>query len=157
MCVGEILEILKSLLTPLIAIIATFIAYQQWKTNQQKVNSELYDRRLRIYEEVREILSIIQQDAKVSIENLLKFRTSVSEADFLFGPEISEYIDEIYNRGLELCRWNDEYRDHTQEYPVDYDHALVVRNKHQELNWLREQFVPAKKKFKKYLDINNKK
>lgn len=150
----EMIEIFRGLLTPTIAIIATYIAYQQWKTNQQKLKLERYDRRLRVYEEVRKILSIIFRDAKATTEDLLKFRTSVSEADFLFGPEISEYIDEIYNRGLDLCRWNDEYRDHTQEHPEDYDHAQVVKNKHQELSWLKEQFKPAKEKFKKYLDIS---
>ncbi len=83
-----IAEISKALLTPVIAIVATYIAWQQWKTNRQKLNLERYDRRLRIYEEVRKILSLISRDAVASMEDLLKFRTSVSEADFLFGPTL---------------------------------------------------------------------
>jgi hypothetical protein len=83
----QLIEISKSLLTPVIAIIATYIAWQQWKTNKQKLNLDRHDRRLRVYEEVIKILSIITRDAKASTEDLLKFRTSVSEADFLFGPE----------------------------------------------------------------------
>ena len=111
MCIEYIAELSTALLTPLIAIVATYIAWQQWRTNQQKLNLERYDRRLRVYEEVRKILSIIFRDAKASTDDLLKFRTSVSEADFLFGPEIPEYIDNIYKRGLNLWRWNQEYRD----------------------------------------------
>ncbi|MZH03257.1 MAG: hypothetical protein F3745_07665 [Nitrospinae bacterium] len=64
--------------------------------SRQKLNLERYDRRLRVYEEVRKILSIIVRDANAGTEDLLKFRTAVSEADFLFGPEIPEYIDQIY-------------------------------------------------------------
>ena len=150
----QLVELFKALLTPLIAIVATYIAWQQWKTNQQKLNFERYDRRLRIYEEVRKILSIIFRDAKASKEDLLKFRTSVSEADFLFGPEIPEYIDEIYRRGLNLCRWTEEYRDRTQDIPEGYDHQKVVAEKNKEFRWLSEQFEPAKKKFRKYLNIN---
>ena len=101
----QLIETLKALLTPLIAIVATYIAWQQWKTNRQKLNLERYDRRLRVYEEVKKILSIIMRDAKASTDDLLKFRTSVSEADFLFGQDIPEYIDEIYKHGLSLWRW----------------------------------------------------
>ncbi len=141
-------------MTPFIAIVAVYIAYQQWQTNRQKLNLERYERRLRVYEEVRKILSIIVREANVSTDELLRFRTSVSEADFLFGPEIPEYIDEIYKRGLKLWRFNQEYRDYTQEKPEGYDHEKVVEGMHEALTWLTEQFEPAKEKFKKYLDIN---
>ena len=150
----EILELSKALLTPVIAVITTYIAWQQWKTNRQKLNLDRYDRRLRIYQEVIRILSIILRDAKASTEDLLKFRTSVSEADFLFGPEIPKFIDEVYSHGLKLWRWNQEYRDHTKEAPKNYDHKKVVDEMHKELTWLTEQFEPAKEKFKKYLDIS---
>jgi hypothetical protein len=154
MCVEDIVKLSGALLTPLIAVVAAYIAWQQWKTNRQKLVMDRYDRRLRIYEEVRKILSIILRDAKASTDDLLKFRTSVSEADFLFGPEIMAYIDEIYKHGLSLWRWNQEYRDYTQEKRGGYDHAKVVDEMHKELTWLTEQFEPAKEKFKKYLDIS---
>ena len=154
MCLEQVIEVSKALLTPVIAMIATYIAWQQWKTNQQKLNLERYDRRLVVYEEVKKILSIVLRDADASFDDLLKFRTSVSEADFLFGEEIPNYIDEIYKRGLNLHRWNQEYRDYTQEKPDNYDHKHVVDEMHKELNWLSMQFEPAKEKFKKYLDIS---
>jgi|SRR5882672_5537469 len=72
----QILEISKALLTPLIAIVATYIAWQQWRTNKQKLLLERYDRRLRVYEEVRKILSVILRDAKASYDDLLRFRTA---------------------------------------------------------------------------------
>jgi len=150
MCVEQIIEISKALLTPLIAIVATYIAWQQWKTNRQKLNLEKYERRLHVYEEVRKILSIISVTLQPNIEDLLKFRTSVSEADFLFGPEITEYIDEIYKHGLALWRWNQDYR----EKPEDYNHKKVVDEMHKESAWIAEQFEPAKEKFKRYLDIS---
>ena len=95
MCLDQLVELSKALLTPLITVVATYIAWQQWKTNQQKLVLDRYDRRLKVYEEVRKLLSLIVRDAHASYEGLLKFRTAVSEADFLFGPEIPKYIDEI--------------------------------------------------------------
>ncbi len=154
MCIEQIADVSKALLTPLIAIVATYIAWQQWQTNRQKLVLDRYDRRLRVYEEVRKILSIILRDAGASYDDLLRFRTSVSEADFLFGPDITEYIDELYERGVKLQYWNGEYRDYTQPKPEGYDHKKIVDGKHSELTWLTAQFEPAKQKFKKYLDIS---
>jgi hypothetical protein len=150
----QLVDILSALLTPLIAIVATYIAWQQWTTNKRRLNLDRYDRRLRIYEEIIKILSVIMRDAGASMDDLLKFRTSVSEADFLFGPEILEYIDQIYKRGLVLWRCNQEYKDYTQEKPEGYDHTKIVEEMHKELTWLVEQFEPAKRKFQKYLDIS---
>lgn len=154
MWVDQLLKVSQGLLTPLIAVLALYIAWQQWKTNHQKLIWEQYDRRLAVYEEVRKILSLILRDADVSTDDLLKFRTSVAEADFLFGPEIPKYIDEIYQRGLKLRYWNEQYRDYTQDKPEGYDHKKVVDEMHKELVWLTEQFEPAKEKFKKYLDVS---
>ncbi len=153
MCIDQIIDLSKALLTPLIAIVATYIAWQQWRTNQQKLNLERYDRRLRVYEEVRKILSIVMRDARAGYEDLLKFRTSVSEADFLFGPEIPAYIDEIYKHGVQLELWNSQYCQSGQETPEGYNHQNIVAGSHAELAWLTAQFEPAKEKFKKYLNV----
>lgn len=147
-------EVLKGFLTPLIAVVAVYIAWQQFKTNQQKFVLDRYDRRMSVYEEVRKILSIIMRDARASVDDLLRFRTAVSEADFLFGPEIAEYIDAIYKHGIDLARWTDAYRDNTQSKPEGYDHQQVVSSMHAELDWLTEQFEPAKQLFRKYLDVS---
>ncbi len=149
----DVIRLLQGLLTPVIAAIAVYIAWQQWRTNRQKLNLERYDRRIRIYEEVRKILSIVMRDGYATTDDLLKFRTSVSEADFLFGPEVMKYIDEIYRHGLKLWRWKQEYRDYTQTKPEGYDHEKVVDEMHKELEWLSNQFEPAKALFKRYLSI----
>lgn len=151
---ADIAELSKALMTPLIAVVATYIAWQQWKTNQLKLHLDRYDRRLKVYEEVRQILSVIVRDAKASYDDLLRFRRAVSEADFLFGPEIPAYIDEIYQRGVKLQYWSGEYRDYTQTTPEGYDHQKVCDGMHAELIWLSGQFDPAHQKFKKYLDIS---
>jgi len=147
-------EFSKQMMTPLIAIVATYIAYQQWNTNKQKLILDRYDRRLKVYEEVVQILSIILQTARPRFEDLIKFRRAVAEADFLFGPEIMQYIDEIYKRGIQLEYWNKQYRDYTQDIPEGYDHKKVCDSMHAEIMWFSEQFEPAKLKFKKYLDIS---
>lgn len=149
-----VIEVLKALLTPVVAAVATYIAWQQWKTNALKLKLDRYDRRLRIYEEVKRILSLIARDTDVDMDELLKFRTATAEADFLFGPDIPEYLDQIYRRGLKLWQRNREYRDYRTPQPEGYNHQAVVDEMHVQLTWLTDQFTPAKDRFKPYLDIN---
>ena len=58
-------DLFAALLTPVIAIIATYIAYQQYRANQLKLRHEPYDRRLLLYNAVAEFLQIdkTQEDA----------------------------------------------------------------------------------------------
>lgn len=146
-------QVLSALLTPTIAIVGTIIAYQQWRTNNLKLKLDLYDRRLKVYEEVRVLLSRILQKADINYDELFKFFRNCSEADFLFGPEIPKYIEELYQRGVKLHSWNEQYRDSTQPRPPNYNHKIVVEGKHEELQWFTEQFDPAKRLFQSYLSI----
>ncbi len=153
MCIEQIAEISKALLTPVVVIITVFIAYQQWKTNQQKLRLDIFDRRLKVYGEVKKILGLISRDANVSHKELSKFINAVSEADFLFEKEIPLYINEIYRRGLSLRIFNQKYKDYTQTPPDGYDHEKVCDEMNEDINWLTCQFESVEEKFKKYLQI----
>ncbi len=148
-------QVFTGLLTTLIAIVAVYIAWQQAQTAKQKLRIETYDRNLRIYEETKNFLLTIIQKADVEFDEAIRFRSSVSEADFLFGPEIIQYIDEIYKRAISLHRWNKEYCDDYQIKPEGYNHSKVVEEMHIELDWLAAQLEPAKEKFRKYLSTKN--
>jgi hypothetical protein len=152
--VALVLQILQALLTPVIAGIAVYIAWQQWKTNERKFVLDRYDRRLRVYQNVIAVLLLVQRDLKPQITDLQKFRSDTAEADFLFEPEIASYLDEILKRGIELWSANNEYRDFNQPPSPGYDHNKVVTTMHEEAVWFTNQFGVAKQKFKKYLDVS---
>lgn len=152
--IDEILKISQGLLTPVIGIITTYIAWQQWRTNKNKLKLDRYERRLQVYKEVVRFISIGISEANYDNNELMTFRSKVSEADFLFGKEVSKYIDELHGRAVNLYRWNKEYRDHSQQQPESYDHKMVVEETHKELNWVSSQLEPARNIFKKYLNIS---
>jgi hypothetical protein len=154
MDLDNFVKISQALLTPVLAAIASYIAYQQWQTNKQKLVLDRYERRLKIYEKVREFLGIIIRDATVSIPEIMNFNRAVSEADFLFGREVSTYLAGLYSHAVKLHSWNAQYRDHSQSIPQNYDHQAVVKGMHDELQWLVGQYDPSKEIFRKYLDIS---
>jgi hypothetical protein len=53
MDIKSIIEGLSAGLTPLIAVVMTYIPYQQWRTNKSRLTHELYDRRLTVFKAVR--------------------------------------------------------------------------------------------------------
>lgn len=43
MTIDEVLRISQGLLTPVIAAVTTYIAWQQWRTNQNKLKLDRYE------------------------------------------------------------------------------------------------------------------
>lgn len=148
------LQITQGLLTSLILVIATYIAYQQYKTNQRKFDLDRYDRRLKVYQETRKFISMVSRDFKVSVPDLFNFYASTAEADFLFSPHIREYIDEIFSRANTLNTANTMYRDDTQPPLEGYDHKAVCDSMHEQEKWFLEQPKIALEKFKVFLDVS---
>jgi hypothetical protein len=145
-------EVFSALLTPVIAGITVYIARQQWKTNHKqwetnhnKLKLDLYERRLKIYEEVWKFISLIIRDGNVTTKELQEFYSATMEADFLFGDEIREYINEIYKHGIDLRLWSIKIKDQNNDEAADKEN--------QELIWFYQQLEPAKKRFKEYLHI----
>ena len=151
---SPVLQILQGLLTPVIGVTTLYIAWQQWKTNERRAVLDRYERRLRVYQHVVEFLRVIVRDFKAEIPDILKLSAETAEADFLFGEDIPNYLDEIYTHGVKLHAARAEYRDFRQSIPEGYDHRKVVDAITNEEKWFLGQLAIAKEKFKKYLDIS---
>ena len=140
---------------PLVAGIAVYVAIRQWQTNKQKVKLDLFDRRFRVFLEVRKVLSSVLAEARASREDFLRFRTGVAESYFMFGPEIENYLNEIYLHGIQLASADDRYRQPKEQRPDNHDAKKLAEEMNTHLTWLTEQLPLAKEKFKRYLDVSN--
>ena len=56
----------KEMLTPLIAAIALYIAWQQKKINKQKLDLDKYDRRQKVYDEVTHFIRTVIRTCKAT-------------------------------------------------------------------------------------------
>jgi hypothetical protein len=151
-----VISILQGLLTPVIGIITTYIAWQQWKGNQLKLKLDRYERRLRIYQEVVKMLKQCANGEIREFSVIVDFGAATAEADFLFGPEIRQYLDEISTRAAKLRSANVQYKDFRQLVPAGYGHEKIVDEMNTQTAWLLEQLAGfvAKDKFGKYLNIS---
>jgi len=90
--------VLAALLTPVVAVFATIIALQQWRTAREKLKLDLFDRRLPVYEQTRDILSRRMALGSISSSEINDFGIKVRVSRWLFGSTIAEYLEEIVGR-----------------------------------------------------------
>jgi hypothetical protein len=95
----KMIETLSGLLTPLIAIITTAILVLQYLLAKRRWRLDLYDKRYPVYLSTKEYLSFIDQTANVTHEELTKFLRNSKDKEFLFGDDVKEYLEHLYNKG----------------------------------------------------------
>ena len=96
-------QIVSWLSTPLIAIVAAIFAvmiqYWQWKTAQNRLKFDLFDRRFAVYDTARNFLSSIITYGDINHEEVSKYIIGTSESKWLFGDEVDNYLrNEIRNK-----------------------------------------------------------
>ena len=153
MCYSEIVEVSKGLLTPMIAIVTIYIAWQQMKINNQKLTLDKYDRRLKVYSDVKQFISIIQKTRKVKDEDLVKLQEAMSVADFLFNRDIPEYLKEIHNHAALFLEWSDKKSDYSESESSKSELNKIIKGLGEERTWLTRQQEVSKDLFRKYLCI----
>ena len=147
----------RSLLDPfawlaaLTAVVAIWIAYQQFQTSRAKLRLDLYERRFRVFDGVSELLATIYRDADVKLEDIRKFVISTNEATFLFGPDVSSYLDELRTKAIRLRALNDKL--HESRLPIGPERSEAAEENARVLEWLIVQFEESRRRFAKYLEF----
>jgi len=100
------IEIVSALLVPIIAIVGVYIAYQQFRINEQRLRHETYERRLAVYKTVQKYLSEILREGTTRYQRASEFYSDASEAAFLFDPSVQDKIDNIYKKSIDLVASN---------------------------------------------------
>ena len=147
----EYVDILSALLTPVIAIITTYIAIQQYRGTRLKLRHDLYDRRLLLYTAVGEFLAHIVSNASVDEAQLVPFLQKTRESYFLFGKNVTDYVTLLYNKGCALHCYDQQL--HHSHNLSDEERTRLAHEQGELMKWFAGQFVIAQKKFAKQLSL----
>ncbi len=96
------IDVLSALLTPTIAAFAFFIAFQQWRTNRNRLKHELFDRRYEVFKKITEFIGSILASGEVHNQKTTQFLVDTKSVEFLFDKNIAHYIKEVYRKANEL-------------------------------------------------------
>jgi hypothetical protein len=86
-----------SIATLFLSIAVVAIAWQQWRVADNKLRLDLFDRRYKVYDATRKFLDTTIGEGYTD-SRLVEFNVGTSDAEFLFGAEVVEYIREILRR-----------------------------------------------------------
>lgn len=84
---------LSALLVPTVAILGALIAYRQWRTAQNRLKLDLFDRRLVVYEAARDYISSVMTSGKTTNEKEFEFLAGIRGAKWLFDEDVTQYLD----------------------------------------------------------------
>lgn len=143
---------LAALLTPLIAGIAAYIAYQQWKTNDLKVRIDLFDRRLAVYDAAANLMYQAISQGDLTWDQLQEFSRETKDAQFLFKEDVAEYLTKMGDTGEQLIRDNERYRKQAEmmgSFAKVAHIESVLSDIEKSTDWFQAQPKPMKALFRR--------
>jgi hypothetical protein len=97
-------QYLQALSTPTIAFLAVTIGVLQWRTAHQRAVLDLFDRRLENYDSLNAAISEIVREGKATFESLVCFSRAADRARFLFGKDVTAFLDTMRTTIVNLRR-----------------------------------------------------
>lgn len=145
-------EISNALLTPVIAFLAAYIAWRQWKTAQNRLKLDLFERRFSVYDATKGLIASIIQTGKATDENMFKFLAATKEAKWLFEDQIASYLDEkIWEKAVDLQTLHSEL----EGLPQGQERTENVHKQRDIKLWLNSQLKEIDRLFSEFLRIGH--
>ena len=135
----KLVRVLSALLTPVIALLASYIAWQQHKTNKNHFRLALLDRRLKVFDSTGELIGTVVTHGKVHMDDITKFLQATSDGEFLFGADVAEYLNQLYDKATKVMALEDQ---------PDQESRQMRRDA---LGWFGGQGLAIKKLFGEYM------
>jgi hypothetical protein len=124
------------------------IARQQKIINKQKLDFDRFDRRLKVYDELRKFIAI-SLDGKTTGKDLIDFHRNISDVHFIFDDDIIKYLNEVSDHCKKLFVLHEQYKSETQPKPGNLANDINT-----ESIWLANQDEIAKEKFKNAFNVH---
>lgn len=143
---------LTALLAPTVAVFGALIAYRQWRTAQNKLKLDLFDRRLQVYTAVRDYIAGVLVSGRTSNEAELAYTTSTRGPRWLFDEDIVEYLDKVlWHKICELGCIQSEL----QGAPAGKERSDNIRKQAELKKWLNEQLGALDAKLAPFLRLGH--
>ncbi len=109
--------------------------------------------RLEIYRAIMNMLNQIMRDNTINFDDLVEFKIATGEAKLCCSAEIMDYIETLYDKGLELAKYDEDlYSDHALPPGGPRDHAS--NEAHYISNWFIHEIPKVHNLFRDYLTPN---
>lgn len=148
-CIKTWVDWLSAALTPIIAIVMTYIAIQQHRLEKIRNKHTLYEKRLAIYKNISKFLGHIMAKGELyDYDVLINYRREISEAYFLFDDELNQYFEKLYLEGLDLITKSVQIKEVSGD-----EKKNLIKKRSDIVKWFINQNPILRDTIKKYLRI----
>jgi len=154
----EVLNALSPLFTFLGTVViggfAAYFARGQWRTNEDKLRLDLYDRRLAVYEAAMRFLIDLTATGKVDAASMHQYLVATRQATFLFDDDaIPEYLRSLASEAQKLNAVAGPVRPPVAGTPAGSAHGDAPEAVWKLLDWFLQQENVVGEKFAPYLRL----
>ena len=144
------------------ALIALYIGLMQWRTAHYRLSFDLYEKRYKVYEAIKDLINKANANEEVIAEDLKAFYDGIRGAEFLFDGETRNFILKIGQMAwsaqmarAQLERHQERQLERPNQPFVDHPRADKLFEKEEEmLDFLATQGQMLEEKFRPYLDLS---
>jgi hypothetical protein len=147
--ISNFISSFKDHITFLLALIVALIAYQQFIINRSKLKLDLFDKRYKVLENLRQLMASVLQTGDVDEKILEKYRLSIFGAEFIYDYSINNYLWQVYRMGNRMLRLKN--RINNSLHPPET--TKFIKEKEDLFDWFVDQFESLDDKFNYYLVI----
>jgi len=149
--VKDWIELLSALLIPILVVVATIIAIQQWRINQKRLKHELFDRRYEVYQSITEFIAKILTTGKVESNSSIRLLADTKKVYFLFDKDTHDFIMQLYRKSIDL-----DTLDTILEVTTEKDkREKNLKNQGELKDWFSKQLKIVEKRFEKFLRLTH--
>jgi hypothetical protein len=89
---------LQAFATPVIALLAWYIARQQWKTAQNKLKSDLFEKRDGVYQAAVELVKSLHSDAPIAFGQHADFVSRIKAGKWFLSDVVNAHLQDLLDR-----------------------------------------------------------
>jgi len=144
------IDLLSSLLTPVIAFFGVYLGYQQRAINRNRLKNELFDKRYKVFEKIGAFIAEILLTGRLEKGADIVFLRDTKPAYLLFDQEIKDFILEIHKNAVNLdCLV-------TEEKSLDGEGRTTNLKKQSDIKeWYSAQLNTLDNRFVEYLRLEH--
>ena len=118
----------------LVAFFGVWIASLQYRLAREKLKLDLFEKRYKIFDATRKFFGKVMREGEVKTVDIVTFRIDTSDAMFLFGKDVNDYLEDVKERGFKNLK---AYaRLNTEKHAGD---SGLIEEAFKEIDWMLAQ------------------
>jgi len=148
-CEKDWIDLIQGLLVPVIAIFAVYIAWQQWKTNSNRLKYEYFDRQFSIYENIVSFFTAVVSKRAMKEIDILEIIQDTKSAKFIFCSEIYDFLDKAILKFSDLETIDAEL----EGLDIGDERTSLVYRRKEIRNWFHDELMVIDSRFQKHMNL----